>query len=221
MTSAAETGDKVMTEEPTPEPANQRMDRDGASEDIDSDVEQERRDRLMRKAMQLSDDISELYEIVHLKEKELTHIKQELGVTFYDELKLTMGSSFKTVSEKWQELKSSDTYRNTGDTLSGWRDKVTQSDSYKKTVSTISTTGEKATQGLQTATTRTGEVFKRAGESIIENETLQAAWARMVNLKDSFAQQLSPTEEQTGEGPEAHPEQENLIPDEKTNKDGN
>ena len=219
MTTATETGNKVMVEEPVPEPANQSIDREGAGEDFDTDAEQERKEKLLRKAMQLSDEISELYEIVHLKEKELAHIKQELGVTFLDELKLTMGSSFKSVSDKWQELRSSDAYKNTEGTLSGWKEKVTQSDSYKKTVSTISTTGEKATQGLQTATSRTGEVFKRAGESIIENETLLAAWARVVTFKDSLTQQLSPTEEQTGEGPEARPEQEDVVPDEKTNTD--
>ena len=217
MSTAEETSEKVMTEEPVPEPGSQNMARDGAGEEIQSEEERERREKLLRKAMQLSDEISELYEIVHMKEKELTHIKQELGVTFFDELKLSMGSSLKTVSEKWQELKATETYKNTGDTLSGWREKVTQSDGYKKTVSTISTTGEKATQGLQTATSRTGDAFKRASESIIENETLQAAWSRMVNFKDTITQQLSPTEEQAGEGPEARPEQENIVPDEKTN----
>ena len=210
--------EKVLTEEPAPELANQDMEREGGETPGESDAERERREKLLRKAMQLSDEISELYEIASLKEKELDHIKRELGVTFLDELKVTMGSSFKSVSDKWLELKSSDTYKKTGDTLYGWRDKVTQSDGYKKTVSTISTTGEKATVGLQTATSRTGEAFKRVGESFYESETVQAAWTRMVNFKDSL---MSPTEEQAPDKEQApdnlsvaRPEQEDIVPDE-------
>ena len=219
----AATSEKVLTEEPAPAPANQNMEREGGEAPEESDAERERREKLLRKAMQLSDEISELYEIASLKEKELNHIKEELGVTFLDELKVTMGSSFKSVSDKWSELKSSDAYKKTGDALTGWREKVTQSDGYKKTVSTISTTGEKATVGLQTATSRTGEAFKRVGESIYENETVQAAWTRMVNFKDSL---ISPTEEQAPDkelDPEkvsaARPEQEDIVADEKTNSE--
>ena len=219
----ASTSEKVLTEEPAPEPTNLDMDREGDKSSEELDAERERREKLLRKAMQLSDEISELYEIASLKEKELDHIKRELGVTFLDELKVTMGSSFKSVSDKWSELKSSDAYKKTGDTLSGWREKVTQSDGYKKTVSTISTTGEKATVGLQTATSRTGEAFKRVGESFYENETVQAAWTRMVNFKDAL---VSPTEEQPPNKEEgsdelsvARPEQEDIVADEKTNSE--
>ncbi|KAI6645733.1 Tumor protein D54 isoform X5 [Oopsacas minuta] len=218
MASSVDTTDKVLTQEPAPtpapEPATQGMQREGEEGDIESDAERERKEKLLRKAMQLSDEISELYEIANLKEKELAHIKQELGVTFLDELKVSMGSSFKSVSDKWLEMKSSDAYKKTEDTLYGWKDKVTQSDSYKKTVTTISTTGEKATLGLQTATSRTGEAFKRAGESFIENETVQAAWARMVNFKDSLINPVDepPNTDVSG----ARPEKEDLVPDENT-----
>lgn len=215
--SESEGANKVMTQEPALEPVNQEMDREGGLTDVESDVERERKEKLLRKAMQLSDEINELYEIAHMKEKELTHIKSELGVTFLDEFKTSMGASFKSVSDKWHDLKGTETYKKTEDTLSTWKDKVTQSEGYKKTVTTLSTTGEKATQGLQTATSRTGEAFKRAGESFIENETVQAAWARVVTLKDSLAQQLSPTGETPGDKePEVRPDNETLVPDEET-----
>lgn len=180
---------------------------------LEPNPEQIREEKLRKKQLQLSDEINELRAKLNVKELELEHVKEQLGITAFDEFREGFNSSFKVFNDKWQLVKDSETYKKTGETLSKWKDSVVTSDKYIKTRETVEITGNKASSGLQTAGARTTDAIKKAGDTIRDNETIQHAWNRVrtatVSAKDNLVRSMSTTED-----PASRPDQDEVVPDE-------
>ena len=180
---------------------------------LEPTMEELQQENMRKKQMQLTDEVNELRAKLYLKERELACVKQELGITPFSEMRDNLSYSFRSMNEKWQQVRESERYKKTGETLTKWKDNVTTSESYKKTIDSISTSSEKASVGLQSAGSKTGDAFKKAGDAIKENESIQNAWGRMrsatLNFRENLAKQGSTAEQQGG-----RPEQEQLVPDE-------
>ena len=181
--------------------------------DLEPSMEELRQESLRKKQLQLSDEVNELRTKLYLKERELSSVKTELGITPFSEMKDNLNYSLRSVNEKWQQVKESERYKKTGETLSKWRENVTTNENYKKTMDSLSTSGEKASVGLQTAGTKTSDAFKKAGDAIKENESIQSAWGRMrsatINFRENVSKPMYTAEQQGG-----RPEREDVIPDE-------
>ena len=180
---------------------------------LEPSMEELQQENLKKKHLQLTDEVNELRAKLYLKERELSSIKQEMGITPFSEMRENLNYSLRSMGEKWQQVKESERYKKTGETLSKWKENVTTSESYKKTMDTLSSSSDKASTGLQTAGSKTSDALKKAGGAIKENESLQNAWGRVrsatVNLRDNLAKQDSTTDQQG-----ARPEQEHVVPDE-------
>ncbi|KAI6646668.1 Tumor protein D54 isoform X3 [Oopsacas minuta] len=185
-------------------------------QDLEPSMEELQRESLKKKQLQLTDEVNELRTRLFLKEKELTSVKTELGITPFTEMRDNLNYSLRSVNDKWQQVKESERYKKTGETLTKWRENVTTSDTYKKTMDTLSTSGEKASSGMQVAGNRTTDAFKKAGDAIKENESLQNAWGRVrsatINFRENLTKPGNTAEQQQG----GRPEQEAVVPDEPT-----
>eukprot|EP00800_Vazella_pourtalesii_P010057 TRINITY_DN25220_c0_g1_i1.p2 TRINITY_DN25220_c0_g1~~TRINITY_DN25220_c0_g1_i1.p2 ORF type:complete len:240 (-),score=72.44 TRINITY_DN25220_c0_g1_i1:1198-1860(-) len=181
--------------------------------DLEPSMEEIRQESLRKKQLQLTDEVNELRTKLYLKESELNSVKTELGITPFSEMRDNLNYSLRSVNERWQQVKESERYKKTGETLSKWKENVTTSDKYKKTMDTLSTSGEKASTGLQTAGNKTSDAFKKAGDAIKENESIQNAWGRVrsatINFRENISKPAYTAEQQGG-----RPEREDVVPDE-------
>ena len=180
---------------------------------LEPTMEELQQEKMKKKQLQLTDEVNELRARLYLKERELASVKLELGITPFSEMKDNLNYSLRSMNDKWQQVKESERYKKTGETLSKWRENMTTSDSYKKTMDSLSTSSERASAGFQTAGNKTGDAFKKAGDAIKENESLQNAWGRVrsatLNFRENLAKPGSTAEQQGG-----RPEQEHVVPDE-------
>ena len=168
--------------------------------ELEPSMDELRLENLKKKHMQLNDEVNELKTKLFYKERELNGVRQELGITPFNEVKENLNASLRVMNEKWQQVKESERYKKTGEAFSKWKENMTASDGYKK-----------ASTGISTAGTRTSEAFKKAGDAIKENESIQSAWGRMrsatINLRENLSK---PNVEQQG----GRPDREDFVPDE-------
>ena len=180
---------------------------------LEPTMEELQQESLRKKQLQLTDEVNELRAKLYLKEKELNSVKTELGITPFTEMRDNLNYSLRSVNEKWQQVKESERYKKTGETLSKWKENVTTNEKYKKTMDSLSTSGEKASAGLSTAGNKTSDAFKKAGDAIKENESIQSAWGRVrsatINFRENISKPMYTAEQQGG-----RPEQEDVVPDE-------
>ncbi|WP_411023125.1 hypothetical protein, partial [Salmonella sp. s51228] len=114
--------------EATLEPTPQNILEEERDPRLEPNAEQIREEKLRKKQLQLSDEINELRAKLNVKEMELEHVKEQLGITAFDEFREGFNSSFKVFNDKWQIVKDSETYKKTGETLSKWKESVVASE---------------------------------------------------------------------------------------------
>lgn len=157
-------------------------------EDATAQDEMER-ERLVARAEQLQDDITQLRRELHEKELELAEVKKELGITPFTEFKQSVSHGFKVMGDKWREVQDSETYQ--------------------KTKASLSEGSKKASDALSSAGTRIkeSETVKKIGSAASSLKT--RVMASFDADSDSNKPEMEPIPDK----------KETVVPDEPTKKE--
>lgn len=97
----------------------QEVDEDMVSEvDLDNSVSEEEREEIQTELIKLEEEISTLKQVLAVKEKRQSELRQKLGISPLDELKLNINKS-------WTEMQTSTAYKKTSETLTTAGQKTT------------------------------------------------------------------------------------------------
>ena len=204
------------------------MDRDDEEEaefngtnegDVQSNVQVEpteeelKKAELKEKALKLQEEIRVLKLELDEKVKELADVKDELGITTYDELKESLSYGWKVLGDKWKGLQETDKYKKADEKLNALKHKIEDSEKYQKTKETLHDWGGKAASALQ-----------KAGTAIKENETVQTVGSKVKSagsrLKDTIVKAMSVDEADTSTEPEkTEAESQPITEEPKSNKE--
>ncbi|XP_035278148.1 tumor protein D53 isoform X6 [Anguilla anguilla] len=101
-----------------PEPL-QEVDEDMVSEvDLNNSVSEEEREEIQTELIKLEEEISTLKQVLAVKEKRQSELRQKLGISPLNELKLNINKS-------WTEMQTSTAYKKTSETLTTAGQKTT------------------------------------------------------------------------------------------------
>ncbi|CAL1547527.1 unnamed protein product [Lymnaea stagnalis] len=145
----------------------------------ESPEERERRmDELKDELAKVESEINMLRQVLGSKVRHATELKRKLGITPFQEFKQDLQSGI-------QQIKSSDSYQKTNDTLHQLNEKISHTQAYQKTSAVVKTATEKTSSAINTM----GQAVVRKMGDIKNSQTFKSFDEKMhttyANVKSS------------------------------------